>query len=134
MAYLHLVHGSSLILKGRYTDHDLSHDSPEIREMATKVGLEPPKLSFLIPFVEKAKVLGLMLKAQYDDEEQHSTLFFGKELYPNRHLYQGQTETCPIEKLHEGFEAIWQGVFDALQSNGFEIFNAEHGIVASLFD
>ena len=53
MAWVHLVHGNSVVLEGKYCESDLQSQASSEGESAEK-----PKLSFLAPFVDKVKKMG----------------------------------------------------------------------------
>tara|TARA_Y100000310_G_C20702639_1_gene831409 strand:+ start:2371 stop:2772 length:402 start_codon:yes stop_codon:yes gene_type:complete len=133
MAWVHLVHGNSVVLEGKYCESDLQSQASSEGESAEK-----PKLSFLAPFVDKVKKMGFSVMLQNDSDGEYCTFFAGKELFPDRHIYPGSTKTCAIESLPDDFDILWGEIIEAFQAEGFKLYSqhdgVNEGVILSCFD
>ncbi len=75
---------------------------------------------------------------QNDSEGEYCTLFAGKELYPERHIYPGKATTCPAESLPDDFDTVWMEIVESLREKDFDLYTqndgVSHGVILSCFD
>lgn len=85
----------------------------------------------------KAKLSGFVINEEHDGYEESFSVFFGKELYEDRHIYCGQTICAPLTDNPIGGETA-QAILAELRALLVKHFGDDmeerEGVVISQFD
>lgn len=122
MAWLHVINGASITVNGSYKqEEEISNDS-DFKD-----------------FILEVLSAGLYTSMLTNTEEDNLTVFLGKEILEDRHLYTGQTSTLDPEltlEEKELVEELSQRLRQILlkPSLNLELSETRFGIILSLFD
>lgn len=116
MAWLHVVDGINIELRGGYKDKDKIEEAPKYKD-----------------FEKKLQDIGCMLGSEVNENGEIS-FFAGVEMLESRNIYQGQTKVIGSKGWPDGFEDIAKEFKVFLEGSGLEIISSQHGIILSCFD